>query len=242
MATTLSRSRAPASAERIFIYIWSAAAVAMIVAGFFPTWFGRAWTANPPSAPLTPFVWLHGLVFTAWIALFLTQLSLIGSGNRALHMRLGKSALGFAALLLVIGVLAGIHGGARGAGPPDMPADVFIMLPVISALALAPLIALGYRYRFEAHVHKRMMLFAIAVTVGPGSGRIWGFFGTFAVPVLMVLAIWLFDLATRRRIERRVLGGGAIAMGAYLVPLAIGNTAPSRALGQWIIGLWPMAV
>lgn len=238
MATLAPTRETPRSAERVFIYFWTVSALAMIFAGFFPSWFGRAFVADPRSLPLTPLVWVHGLAYTAWVLLFLVQLTLMGTGKKSWHMKLGRSALLFAPLLVLIGIPTALAGAVRGSGPPDIPVEQFLLLPLVSAIAAGWLIWEGYRHRFTAAVHKRMMLFVIAVMIGPGSGRLWDFFGTFIVPMLMVAAIWVFDLATNRKLDRRVVYGGTIAIAAYAIPLFFGGTQLWLSVASAMIEGW----
>src|SRR3546814_15930758 len=81
--------------ERWFHLCWMAAAMLVIVAGFAPTWFLRPWLAQVQMLPITPLVWLHGLLFTAWLLLFATQVGLVSGGKLPLHRSLGRLALVF---------------------------------------------------------------------------------------------------------------------------------------------------
>src|ERR1051326_6704644 len=74
--------------ERIF-YTGMAIAIAITVfAGFSRTWFLRLYF--PQVQPLIPLLILHGVVFSSWIVLFITQTSLVAAKRTRTHMRLGK--------------------------------------------------------------------------------------------------------------------------------------------------------
>src|SRR3546814_6510313 len=90
--------------------------------------------------PITPLVWLHGLLFTAWLLLFATQVGLVSGGKLPLHRSLGRLALVFMVALPLVALLSALHGAARHAGPPVIPAANFLAVPLFSALAIAPLI------------------------------------------------------------------------------------------------------
>src|SRR3546814_15195729 len=76
--------------------------------------------------PITPLVWLHGLLFTAWLLLFATQVGLVSGGKLPLHRSLGRLALVFMVALPLVALLSALHGAARHAGPPVLPAANFL--------------------------------------------------------------------------------------------------------------------
>src|SRR3546814_11263401 len=74
--------------------------------------------------------------------------------------------------LPLVALLSALHGAARHAGPPVIPAANFLAVPLFSAIAIAPLIWLGYRHRFQPAFHKRYMLMTMVPFIPPGSGRL----------------------------------------------------------------------
>src|SRR3546814_15291517 len=90
--------------------------------------------------------------------LFATQVGLVSGGKLPLHRSLGRLALVFMVALPLVALLSALHGAARHAGPPVIPAANFLAVPLFSAIAIAPLIWLGYRHRFQPAFHKRYML------------------------------------------------------------------------------------
>src|SRR3546814_6702338 len=96
-------------------------------------------------------------------------------------------------------------GAARHAGPPVIPAANFLAVPLFSAIAIAPLIWLGYRHRFQPAFHKRYMLMTMVPFIAPGSGRLLflpGIMALAGVPTLFALAVGARDLATAGSIHR----------------------------------------
>src|SRR4249920_3853772 len=69
--------------------------MAMVVA-FWPSYFSRL--ADQPS--VHPHA--HGLAMTAWLVLLITQASLMRSGNRALHRRLGLASYALVPIIVVV--------------------------------------------------------------------------------------------------------------------------------------------
>ena len=74
-----------------------AAALALAVGGFWPSFFAKL-----PDAPLPHHV--HGWSATAWMVLPLVQYALIRSRRRSLHRAAGYGSLGLAAVVAVSGV------------------------------------------------------------------------------------------------------------------------------------------
>ncbi|HEX4912867.1 MAG TPA: hypothetical protein VFV51_02865, partial [Vicinamibacterales bacterium] len=76
---------------------------ALTLVGFGPTfyfrwWFGPTTTVTGVTA-LSPFTYFHGALFTAWVALFIVQTSLIAARRVAVHRRLGVAGAVLAAAM-----------------------------------------------------------------------------------------------------------------------------------------------
>ena len=48
---------------------------------------------------------MHAAVYVGWLAIFVTQTVLAATGRVAAHMQLGRFAIGYGVLLIVVGVL-----------------------------------------------------------------------------------------------------------------------------------------
>src|SRR5215471_4679957 len=113
--------------ERGF-YSGMAMAIAITVfAGFSRTWFLRPYF--PQGQPLVPLLILHGLIFTSWIALFITQTTLVATKRTLTHMRLGIAGGLLAGLMIVVGTITAIV-RAKGASPvPGVNPLPFLTIP-----------------------------------------------------------------------------------------------------------------
>ena len=103
------------------MYIWFAVFMPIIVlAGFARSYYLKGFFGFPALPSLL--VHLHGIVMTSWVVLFVTQVTLVATGRTRTHQRLGVSGAVLAALIVVVGVLTGIAGAARGStpGPPAL--------------------------------------------------------------------------------------------------------------------------
>jgi len=100
------------------IYVPAAIVVcALVVAGFWPSYFSKLFSAQ--SEPLTALVHLHGALMTAWMALFIGQVTLVAMGRTDIHRRLGT--LGFALLPVILVVWAPMTVTATRLGGKHMP-------------------------------------------------------------------------------------------------------------------------
>jgi hypothetical protein len=187
--------------------------VAVIFAGFVPTFFAR--DAELP--PLTLAQLLHGLAGTAWLALFAVQAWLVAAGRRDWHRRSGwlGAVLAAAFALGGLGVISAVershvydsfgtfaaHAYANGA----------------PTAAFAALVALGVWQRRRAAAHKRWMLLAAIALLPPGTGRLFGHLGVSWLNLPVYYCVMCvpaaYDVAIRRRVHPASLFG-AVALAA----------------------------
>jgi hypothetical protein len=154
-----------------FFLAMALVAAAIIFAGFAPSFYLKSVIHAPP--PLSVLTVTHGLVFTAWMLLFITQTALIATKRPAPHRQLGiLGALLFGAMVS-LGYSTALTAGRLGHAPPGAPAPlVFMALPLIAMTAALVLVAAGLWNRRRSDWHKRLMLASIFAMTGPGTGRI----------------------------------------------------------------------
>lgn len=227
-----TRALPPAlAAERRFYLSMSIALLAVVFAGFAPSFYLRG--LIPHAAPLQPMsatVLLHGLVFSAWVALFMTQVALVSAGRADVHRRLGQLGVVLLVAMVLIGTLAALQGVARRSGPPIVPPLSWLAVPLIDVPVFAGLIGAGLANRKRAQVHKRFMLASMIGLLPPSLGRL-----PFAVmlppPVLLIggqlvflaiLAVW--DVKSRGRIHWVTGVATAVLVGSWLFRFAIWQT------------------
>ncbi len=159
-------------AERKFYTRTALFYAAIILIGFTPSFYSFQSISWPrPNPPLTALTILHGLVFTAWIALLVVQTQLIAAGQRALHMRLGVAGFALAATMPALIYFTAIHSVPRGFHPPYATGEMWTALSLFDIPLFSLLIAMGWAYRREPQVHKRLMLIAGARMLEPSIGR-----------------------------------------------------------------------
>jgi len=223
--------------------IWVAALVPVIVlAGFARTYYLKGFFGNPPVPSLL--VHVHGLVMTAWVALFVTQVSLVATGRTRTHQRLGVFGAILALLIVIVGVLTGIAGAARGSTPGPPPLQ-FLVVPLGDMLVFAVLVgsALYFR-RSRLDVHKRLMLLAAVNLLAPAIARIplhfiatGGALAFFGLTDLCLLACVGFDTIRNRRLHPAFLWGTLFIIAFQPLRLMLAATDVWLRVATALVGL-----
>jgi hypothetical protein len=208
---------APARAtrpDRLLFVVAVLLVVAIVFAGFARTFYLKSWFA---AAPLSNLLFLHGLVMTSWVVLFVGQVSLVEAGRTDLHRKLGIGGALIAVLVIVVGVLAALDAGRRGFSPsPQVPAHVFMAIPLVDVVVFGALVAVALLKRRSPATHKRLMLVATVGSLTPAIARlpidalkqigVPAFFGVTITCMLVVIAI---DSVRNRRLHPAFAWGGA---------------------------------
>jgi len=175
MATVAAAPRDRQTAERNFYTRVAILLVVIVLLGFGPSFYLRGIVpAYPrPNPTLPPWVILHGLVFTAWMALLIAQTQLISARKHAVHMQLGKLGMLFAIAMIPVMYLTAVWQVARANQPPFTDPMTWTIVPLSVIVPFAITVYLGWIHRKQAQWHKRLMLSAaIMVMMGPSIGRL----------------------------------------------------------------------
>jgi hypothetical protein len=169
MATTaaaLPRTRAP---RRLYVGL-ALLAIAIVVAGFWRTYFGPllAGTVDAPSI-----IHFHAAIYVGWLAIFLTQVVLAATGRVAAHMKLGRIAIGYGVLVIAAGLLAAFGMFVlRVRAGEAADAQSRLVGPLLDMLVFAPVFAAAIYYRRRPELHKRLMIVATTALLIAAVGRI----------------------------------------------------------------------
>jgi hypothetical protein len=228
--------------ERLFYTGMAIAIVLTVFAGFAQTYYLRPFFGTPA---LTPLLHLHGIVFTSWLALFLTQTVLVAANRTNIHRRLGVAGAVLAVLMILIGCATAIIRAKIVEVPPGAPSPlVFLTIPLGDMLVFASLVGAGFYFRRRADVHKRLMLLATISILPAATARLpfafiqqIGPLAFFGLADLFILACLLYDLITRRRLHRATVWGGLLIVVSQPLRLIIGNTQAWIAFATWLTDL-----
>ena len=220
-------------------YVGVAIAVLITVfLGFSRSYFLKAYYGTPE---LSWYVHIHGLVFTSWVLLFLAQTTLVATDRTDLHRKLGVGGAVLAALLLIMGTTTAIlrvKGG--GSSPiPGVPPLSFLAVPLFDMVVFAMLIGAGLVLRNRPDTHKRLMtLGTIALTSAPIARlafvRPLGPPAFFGLTDLFIVAMLVYDLATRRKVHPATIWGGLVILASQPLRLMISGTPAWLAFAGWL--------
>lgn len=225
--------------DRNFFVIMALAMAATVAVGFGPTFYLKPVMASPP---LTPSVWVHGVLFTGWIALLVTQASLVAKGRVEIHMRLGMLGVLLAIMMVVVGLLTAIQSARLGRVPPGAPPPlVFLAIPFFAIAEFAALFACAVALRGNGAAHKRLMLLATVAIIPAAIARFpLAFAGIppvfFAMADCFILAGVLFDRQVHGRVHPAYLWAGGAMVLMQPAQLALMGTGAWLAFAQWLVG------
>ena len=181
---------------------------AVIFIGFAPSFYLKSVIHAPP--PLTLLTVSHGVVFTAWVALFITQAALIATRNNALHRQLGMAGALLFGAMVTLGIWTAVTSARLGHAPPGAPEPLaFLSLPLLAIVAALVLVALALWNRMHPAWHKRLMVASLFVMTGPATGRL-------AIPLgfapqgsqlaivfaeALLIACMLYDIRAHKRVH-----------------------------------------
>lgn len=246
--TLVPTSAAVRRSEGRFYIFMALAAAATAIAGFGPALFDAA----SRKAPLSWAVGLHGVVFSAWLLLFLVQTLLASKGRIGVHRRLGYFGAGLAPLMLVSGYFTTIEMGRRGY---DLSGDLIgdsgdmlmlVMFQLGDLVCFGVLVAMAILFRRRSDVHKRLMLLATVGGLMPAAlSHIIGHslvLRTFPPAVILIpYTAFLFAGAVHDRVSRGrihpVSLWVALAIFAFsnLRAMVIGPSETWREFATWMI-------
>lgn len=245
--------------ERRFFTGMALAMAAAAFVGFAPTYYLAAW--NDARTPvITPSVHVHGALCTAWILLLVVQARLVASRRLDIHRVSGFAGAVLAVALLVTGIFVATHSERRvhtvaNAGTLADP-YVFLIFPLSAVVLFAVFVAMGVATRKDPATHKRMMLLATMSLLGPalarvatqamsafagqGSGFVFvpgaGALAALGLIDLYLVALVVYDLATRGRLHRATLWGGGFLLLSEPLRVAIGYSQPWQDFARMLMG------
>jgi hypothetical protein len=246
MATIASPAAVRIRNDRAFYTGMGLAIAATVIWGFAPSFYFSHWMTAPPTTPeIGLLLGLHGSAFSAWVALMVIQPMLIASRNLKLHRKLGYFGACVAAAMVVLGNLAAVaamHGGFRGLGDPF----VFYAVPFFAINSFAVTVFFAVRWRNYSDTHKRLILLSNSALLGAAIARIplaavqAGAPFTFIFgPDLIIVAGMVYDIASRGRVHRVWLYGGALMVASQIVMMAVMGTGAWHGFAERMAALWP---
>jgi hypothetical protein len=208
--------------ERLFFLIM-AGAIAVTVAVAFSLFFA----AGLSSFDSPWWVHVHGVTFVGWIVLYVAQNTFVFRNDIALHRKLGRFGAGYAAWMVIVGLVLTPLTLAVGRSPPFFTPAYFLALDWINIAIFGGLVYAAVRNRRRTDWHRRLMLCATIAVIAPAVGRLIVLSGNAmtapvnaALLLLYVAAGMLFDWGNRGRIHPAYAwGAGALIVFAAATEL-----------------------
>ena len=244
VSPTMPQAAAPrvGSHDRVFYGSVAVSMALMAIAGFAPTFYLRLFTGGPMTTfgsgrPFTPLIYVHGVLFTAWVALFIVQTALISTRRVALHRRLGVGGALLAAAMIVVATMTALAAAKRGPGPAGIPSLAFLAIPLFDMLMFTTFITAALALRRNKEAHKRLMLLAYVSIMGAPAARLPGAlplgpFAFYGIAFVFLAAGIVYDLVSRRRVHSAYIWGGVLLVASVPLRLAISGTAAWTAFAQ----------
>jgi len=190
-----------------FFFVGHMGLLLVVLLGFSPSFYLRA--AFHHSSRLTTLLYAHGAVLTFWFLLTVLQGWLIRTQHPRLHQRLGYFAVGYAAIVILFGVLANLKMISEIDSPSD-GANVVVWGNFFTLVMFAAFVSLAFVFRGKPQAHKRLMLLASMSIVGPALARLprWPIFAggfeagrncAIAGLLIMFALLLAYDVCTRKR-------------------------------------------
>jgi hypothetical protein len=185
-----------------------------------------------PAYPLI--VHVHGVVFLGWLVLFTVQILLVRWRKLAAHRQLGVAMAAVAVVMIFLGPATALHMqrlklNQAGSDP------AFLSIQLTDLIAFGGLVAAGMWLRRDPASHRRLMLLGTLYITDAGFARWlgdrlsawWGggtpgfWAGSYAHITLLMLAVGVYDLFTRRRVHPAWVAGLAWVGANQAVALAL---------------------
>ena len=196
-----------------------------------------------------PIVHLHAALYVGWLVLLTTQMTLIRAGRADLHRRLGLAGFALIPLMALVGPLTSLTMDRLEIGTPDDD-PAFLAIPLLGALSFAVIALSGLALRRNPAAHKRLMLLAVVFIsdagfarwlAGPltkvfGAGVLPFYVESYFGPALLVSAMVIYDLVTRKRLHPAFMAAAAFGVTNEVIACTLYNLPAWKPIAQGLIG------
>jgi hypothetical protein len=225
--------------DRYFYFVMSLLIVVIVVWGF-----SHSINENlfHPAIPRPLLLWVHGAVFSAWVAFYISQSVLVRTRNVKLHRRLGWFGAGLAGVMVPLGfTIAVIMGRFDKHVLHIADADQFLSVPFGDMFVFGICVSLAIAWRKTPNLHRRLLFIATCVLLDAPFDRIDYIFdhdlGFVCLDAVILLGI-LRDLAVDKRIHKLYLTAmpPIVVFQAILIYLYRGAPGWWLGIGRRILG------
>jgi len=229
------------SDERQFFAVMAGVIAIATFVGFAPSYYlAPLFGAKPMSMLLH----LHGLVFTGWILLYVTQTALISAGRADIHRMGGAMTAALGVVMVPLGTATAIitkQVAAIRHLPPQGPPLIF---PLGAIFTFAVLLGGGLMLRQRAAWHKRLMLLATAAILTTPLARITRFthlgvapaIGGIILTDILLTALAVYDVRSCGKLHPATLWGGGFFVATQALRILLNVTPSWQAFAKGLTG------
>jgi hypothetical protein len=219
------------------------ALAAFVIAAFLRTYYLRFLSGLPP---LSLLMHVHGLLFTAWVLLFVAQTRLVVAQRVDLHKKLGIAGAALAVAVFAVGVVTALEAGTLpGLRPSGRTGAQFVAIPLTSITLFGVLVGAGVALRRRASLHKRLMLLGMIAVLGPAVARFVGLIEQrqhgplFQMGVIAVFIAWclIADWRKHRVVHPVFAIGGLGLLLSWPLRIWLAGSDAWAPIGRWLVSL-----
>jgi hypothetical protein len=156
--------------NQYFYFLMSLLIAAVVVYGFS---FTVEKNLFHPAKPRPLLLYVHALVYTAWLAFFILQTALVRTRNVSLHQRIGWFGAAMGSAMVVLGVsTAIIMGRFNMIALHQSGAASFLMIPLFDMVCFGTTFGLAVLWRKKPEYHRRLMMVATCALTAASFGRL----------------------------------------------------------------------
>lgn len=215
----------------------------VVFLGFARTFYLRYWF---DVRPMTLLMHLHGIVFTAWMALFIVQTRLIAANKVTTHMKVGIAGFALAMAVFVLGLATVIMSAAETRPRPmGMVSYQFVFVPFFIIVTFAVLVTSAVALRKRSPLHKRLMMLAMITVLPPATARLIQLFGgsenflllQTSFTALFVVCCVAYDWFKYRLLHPVYVVGGTLLVLSWPFRVWVARTPAWEPIGKWMASL-----
>jgi hypothetical protein len=205
-------ARARRSSSKYFYLVMSLLVMAAVLYGFS---FTVGDNLIHPTVPRPWVLYVHAVVFTGWLALFVLQSILVRSRKVAWHKTLGWVGVGWGLLIVVFGITTALA-MVRFNSHVLHEQHVNLIIPLFDVVCFSGTFALAVYWRKKPELHRRLMLAATCALTIAGFARLFRHFGLDLPPYGAVDVLILLGVARDLIVDRKVHRVYVIVLPAFI--------------------------
>lgn len=222
-----SPNKPPSKLGEPFFAVLAVLALAVVLAGFAPSFYLRSTDRAPLSSM---FLW-HGISLTAWYMLAIVQSALVGirfsPGKLRVHQRLGMAACLIAIAVIYTGIVVAFDFYRGGTTNTILTPEGLLVANLMNVVSFTVCFALGVALRKRPELHKRFLSLAGIVMIGPAAFRLVVNLGlappmSLLIQFGLIAAMFVYDRRRLQRISKASWIGALLIVLMIAVTLAVG--------------------